>query len=254
MDEEQNYTTNVPVYGGDEKSPFMIYGGDEKPNKTKISPSIQEFIKNQYNKSNKSVSGGDGIAEIFIKYFIYAFIIFLVVAVIYMYWPVISSYIGLNTNNNTNCNNVQKRSVSEKTMQLGYPKDDPYDYRCPDGEYIDKLYYNADDGLNSFSVRCNGSKINAPTSKIYGKNDSGTKGSMEFLDGINSMFVTAKKMIGNITPVSYGVSRPDFTQGGAAKNDWAGDTYLLNCPNGSNISGVYGTSGDYTNSLGFYCS
>jgi hypothetical protein len=139
-----------------------------------------------------------------------------------------------------------------KTSAVGGAGGNPYDFKCPDGQYVNKIYYKADVGLNHIGVRCSGSKMDEATSNLYG-GSGGSPGNFEFANGIDSFYVTGNKFIGNINPGTN--SKVDFTKGGKALGVERGEgqAQKLECSPGSKIAGVYGRYGSLTDKLGFNC-
>lgn len=137
-----------------------------------------------------------------------------------------------------------------QTALVGGLNGNAYDYKCPDGQYVNKVYYRAGAGLDQIGVRCNNSTLNAATSNLYG-GYGGSPGSFDVGNGIDSFYVTGNEYVGNITPGTEAAA--NTTQGGAADGPWAGSTTKLSCPPGSKIAGIYGKSDEFNNSLGFNC-
>jgi hypothetical protein len=141
-----------------------------------------------------------------------------------------------------------------QTSLVGSPGGFGYDYKCPDGQYVNRIYYTAEDGVNGIGVRCSGSTEDVPTFGVNGGGPGGVAGSFDLPDGVNGAYVTGNQYIGNITPATAGVTTANFAAGGSAKGQYSGESQLLSCPPGALISGMYVRSGDgFTHALGFNC-
>lgn len=165
-------------------------------------------------------------------------------------------------------------SCWSKTDEIGGADGTEFDFKCPDGEYVNKIYYNSGDGIDSIGVRCSGTIEDVATSNMYG-GIGGLSGNFDMPEGANSFQVTGEKYIGNITPkmsavegfyagfpmpqksVNYG--RFDMSRGsglsraGMALGAWSGPTKTLSCPPHAKISGIFGKYSDWVDSLGFNC-
>ncbi len=206
--------------GNDEISPFIVMGGGEENTLNFMTPVI--------------IKGFIGLVVLIILYYV---------------------YISLTTKNEeTPSDTITTQPCKEecwtKTAAVGGSGGSPYDFKCPDGQYVDKVYYRAGSGLDQIGVRCSGSKLDEATSNLYGGN-GGNPGSFEFANGIDSFYVTGDSLVGNINPGTNSVV--DFTKGGKASGSWSGETKQLKCSPGSKISGIYGSSGTVNDKLGFNC-
>lgn len=160
---------------------------------------------------------------------------------------------------NSNCSDSTKPALTQPcgseacwstTDLVGGPSGSPFNFSCPENEYVNKMYLNYGSGVDQISVRCSGTKLNTATSNMYG-GSGGTKGVFDFPDGIDSFYVTGGDFIGNVSPGTLGA--PSFETGGAAIDQWKGTTKKMTCPPGSKVAGIYGKSDAYLNALGFNC-
>jgi hypothetical protein len=140
-----------------------------------------------------------------------------------------------------------------QTGSVGGEGGQNFEYKCPDGEYVQRLYMDTGDGVTRVGASCSGASDYEITSPMFGIN----KGNPVYYTtdkGIESYKVTGHQYVGNVTP-GY---EPEILDkgglvGGVFKNE-NNKTELLQCPDGTKVSGLYGKSGAWINKLGFWCN
>lgn len=129
-----------------------------------------------------------------------------------------------------------------KTESVGGTGGGPFEFKCPDGDYVTHMGLKAGDVVDAVLIQCK-DKTKSP---IYGGN-----GGSEYLymsnTGFNGFNVAGNQLVGNISPLN------EFSIKGGKNILKDTKTHKLQCPDGSKVAGIYGRNGSLVDSLGFYC-